>query len=746
MSSEKILFLHGNLYTVAVFSFFDKPASVVVGKPFLGSQCFETSSTGNQLHLLNVLYTNTMSENSKTQLESTANPFLEKIDTPYETFPFDRIRNEHYLPALQNAIAKGKAEINAIVSNSAEPGFENTIAALDRSGSEVDRVSAVMFNLNSAETNAELQKIVKEASPLLSEYGNDIRLNQQLFERIRQVYESQHERSLDAESQTLLDKTYKSFSRNGANLNEGEKAKLREIDVRLSELGLTFGEHILNETNAFLLEITDEKDLAGLPDFAREAARQTATEKGKQGWVFTLQAPSYIPFMTYGENRELRKKLALAYNSRTFLGNENDNRDIVKEIVALRHKRAQLLGYASHAHFVLEERMAESPAKVTHFLDELLGHAKPVAEQQIEELTAYAKTQGFSEQRLQRWDFAFYSEKLKKEKYAIDDEMLKPYFKLENVIEGVFAIATRLFGLNFKENNAIAVYHPEVTAYEVTDDSGNFVAVFYADFFPREGKRNGAWMTSFRDQRVLNGKDIRPHVSIVCNFTKPTETKPSLLTFDEVTTLFHEFGHALHGMLSKCQYGSTSGTNVYWDFVELPSQLLENWCYEKEALDLFARHYQTNEPIPQELIEKIIASANFMEGYATLRQLSFGMLDMAYHGNAQPVSDVAEFERQVLQQTSLFPDTEGINTSVAFSHVFAGGYSAGYYSYKWAEVLDADAFEYFQEKGIFNREVADAFRDNILARGASEPPMELYKRFRGQEPSPKALLKRSGLL
>jgi peptidyl-dipeptidase Dcp len=687
-----------------------------------------------------------MIENTKTQPASSENPFLAPFGTPHETFPFDKIRNEHYLPALKEAIARGKAEIDAIVSNPEAPTFENTIVALDRSGSMVDCVSAVMFNLNSAETNAELQKIVKEASPLLSEYGNDIRLNQQLFERIKQVYETSDALELDTESWTLLDKTYKSFSRNGANLNEGEKARLREIDVRMSELGLTFGEHVLNETNAFLLEITDEADLAGLPDFAREAARQTAKEKGKDGWVVTLQAPSYIPFMTYGENRELRKKLALAYNSRAFQGNENDNRDIVKELVMLRHKRAELLGYHSHAHFVLEERMAGSPNKVMNFLDELLGHARPVAEQQMQELTAYAKTQGFAEDRLQRWDFAFYSEKLKKEKFAIDDEMLKPYFKLENVINGVFAISEKLFGLHFKQNTNISVYHPEVAAYEVTDDSGSFVAVFYADFFPREGKRNGAWMTSFRDQRMQDGKDIRPHVSIVCNFTKPTETKPSLLTFDEVTTLFHEFGHALHGMLSRCKYGSTSGTNVYWDFVELPSQVMENWCYEKEALDLFARHYQTDEPIPQELIEKIITSANFMEGYATLRQLSFGMLDMAYHGKSQPVSDVAEFERQAIQHTSLFPETEGINTSVAFSHIFAGGYSAGYYSYKWAEVLDADAFEYFKEKGIFNRQVADAFRENILSKGGSEPPMELYKRFRGQEPSPKALLRRSGLL
>ncbi|MDJ1471252.1 M3 family metallopeptidase [Xanthocytophaga flava] len=687
-----------------------------------------------------------MTNIQNTQLEITKNPLLESFQTPHETFPFDRIKNEHYLPALKEAIEAGKKEIDAIVNNPEAPTFENTIAALDQSGSLVDRVSAILFNLNSAETSPELQKIVKDASPLLSEYGNDIRLNAALFDRIKTVYDQRNELNLSAEGKTLLDKTYKGFARNGANLNEDDKARLREIDVKISELSLTFGEHVLNETNAFLLEVDNEEDLAGLPEFVREAAKMAAKEKGKSGWAFTLQAPSYMPFMAYGENRELRRKLAMAYNSRAFLGNENDNREIVKNIVALRHKRAQLLGYESHAHFVLEERMAGAPKKVIHFLDELLEYAKPVAEQQMQELTQYAKTQGFAEEKLQRWDYAFYSEKLKKEKYAIDDEILKPYFKLENVIDGVFKVANKLFGLNFKENKQIPVYHPEVTAYDVTDDNGNFVSVFYADYFPREGKRNGAWMTSYRDQRILNGKDIRPHVSIVCNFTKPTETKPSLLTFGEVTTLFHEFGHALHGMLSKCTYGSTSGTNVYWDFVELPSQIMENWCYEKEALDLFARHYETNEPIPQELIEKIIASANFMEGYGTLRQLSFGMLDMAYHGNAQPISDVAEFERQAILQTSLFPETEGINTSVAFSHIFAGGYSAGYYSYKWAEVLDADAFEYFKEKGIFNRQVADAFRENVLSKGGSEAPMELYKRFRGQEPSPKALLKRSGLL
>ncbi|MBC8110408.1 MAG: M3 family metallopeptidase, partial [Verrucomicrobia bacterium] len=494
------------------------------------------------------------------------------------------------------------------------------------------------------------------------------------------------------------------------------------------------------------MEITDEKDLAGLPDFVCEAAKITAQEKNKSGWVFTLQTPSYLPFVTYAENRELRKKIAVAFNARAFHGDENDNQLIVKDLVKLRHERAKLLGYVSHAHFVLEERMAGSPEKVIAFLEEMYNYAKPVAEKQMQELLEYAESQGFTDEKLQRWDYAFYSEKLKKEKYAIDDEMLKPYFKLENVIEGVFTVASKLFGLQFKANKLIPVYHQEVTAYDVLDEKGDFVAVFYADFFPRTGKRNGAWMTSFREQKVLKGKDLRPHVSIVCNFTKPTDTKPSLLTFDEVTTLFHEFGHALHGMLSACKYGGTSGTNVYWDFVELPSQIMENWCFEKEALDIFARHYQTNEPILQELIAKIKASANFMEGYATMRQLSFAILDMAYHAKAEEIIDVAEFEKQAIAKTSLFPDVAGTNSSVGFSHIFAGGYSAGYYSYKWAEVLDADAFDYFKQEGIFNKEIANSFRTNVLAKGGSENPMALYKRFRGQDPSPKALLKRAGLL
>jgi peptidyl-dipeptidase Dcp len=683
----------------------------------------------------------------KFMLHSAENPLLEtRFSTPHETFPFDKIKNEHFLPALAEAMAQGRKEIAAIADNPQPPDFENTIVALDASGALLDRVSTVMFNLNGAETGNELQKIVKEASPLLSEYSNDIRLNQKLFQRIKKVYDKRESLKLDAESQTLLEKTYKSFARNGANLNETDKTQLREIDKQLSEISLTFGEHLLNETNTFFMEITEEKDLAGLPGFVRDAARLTAKEKSKTGWVFTLQQPSYLPFMTYSENRELRKKMALAYNSRAFHNDANDNRQEIKDLVRLRHERAKLLGYASHAHFVLEERMAGSPEKVTAFLEEMLGYAQPVAEKQMQELAAYAKKQGFPEDKLQRWDYAFYAEKLKKEKYTLNDEMLKPYFQLENVIQGVFTVANKLYGLQFKENKQIPVYHPDVKAYEVMDEAGKFVAVFYGDFFPRPGKRNGAWMTGFRDQKMTGTTDIRPHIANICNFTKPTDTQPSLLTFDEVTTLFHEFGHALHGMLSACRYSGTSGTNVYWDFVELPSQVMENWCYEKEALDLFARHYQTGEPIPQELIAKIKASANFMEGYATMRQLSFAMLDMAYHGKHQAITDVEQFEKQAMQRSQLFPETPGISMSASFSHIFAGGYSAGYYSYKWAEVLDADAFDYFKQKGIFNKEVAKSFRENVLSKGGSENPAVLYQRFRGQEPSPKALLKRAGLL
>ena len=675
------------------------------------------------------------------------NILLTPFTTPYQTPPFQQIKNEDFLPAMKAGIEMGKEDINKITANTDSPTFENTIVALDRSGEDLSRVTSIFFNLNSAETNDEIQAIARDASPLLSEYSNDIMLDEKLFQRIKQVYDNRHNLTLSPEDTTLLDKTYKSFVRNGANLSEDKKARLREIDKELSQSSLAFGENVLKETNAYSLELTSEEDLAGLPEHAIEAAAATAKEQGKEGsWIFTLHYPSYIPFMTYADNRELREKLFRAYGSKAFKGDENDNQEIILKKVKLRQERAELLGYQSHADFVLEERMAESPAKVWDFLDNLLKHAKPVAEQEVADLEAYAKSKGGPD-KLERWDVAYYSEKLKKEKFSIDDEMLKPYFPLPAVVDGVFQVANKLYGLSFKPVEDVEVYHPDVQVYEVTDELNKHVAIFYADFFPRPGKRNGAWMTSFRGQKKVSGKDVRPLVSIVCNFTKPTPSKPSLLTFNEVTTLFHEFGHALHGMLADGTYESLSGTSVYWDFVELPSQVFENWVYEKESLDLFAKHYQTGEPIPQELIQKIKDSATFMEAYQTVRQVGLAKLDMGWHTpKAAKVDSVPAYENELQEDTTLLPPVAETNTSCSFSHIFQGGYSSGYYSYKWAEVLDADAFEFFQEKGIFNKETADLFRKHVLSAGGSEHPMDLYKRFRGKEPSPEALLRRAGIL
>ena len=675
------------------------------------------------------------------------NPLLHIPNTPFQTPPFSAIKNEHFLPAIQELIAQAKAEIQAVIDNPATADFQNTIVDLEKSGKLLDRASAVFFNLNSAETNDEIQAIARDVSPLLSEFSNDILLNEALFKRVKQVYDSIDHDGLTAEEQMLLNKTYKGFVRNGALLDETQKGRLREIDVSLSKLTLEFGEHVLAETNKYQMVLDEEADLDGLPEFAREAAAQTAKEKGLEGkWVITLDYPSYVPFMTYAKNRELRKELSIAFSSKAFKGDELDNTGIVGQIVKLRNERAQLLGYDTHAHFILEERMAESPKKVMDFLDEIQQYGRPAAERDVQEVADFAKkTDGLDD--LQRWDFGYYSEKLKKEKYAIDDELLKPYFQLEKVIDGVFKTAEKLFGLQFVENTEVDKYHEEVTVYEVKNEAGEHVSVFYADFFPRAGKRAGAWMTSYTGQYKDEEGNHRPHVSIVCNFTKPTATKPSLLTFNEVTTLFHEFGHALHGMLANGTFESLTGTSVYWDFVELPSQIFENWCYEKECLDLFASHYETGDPIPEDLIERIKASANFIEGYQTMRQLSFGMLDMAWHGqDNSEVSDVAAFEREVMSKTDVLPPIEGTNMSCSFSHIFQGGYSAGYYSYKWAEVLDADAFEYFKQEGIFNQDVADKFKTHVLSAGGSEHPMTLYKRFRGQEPDVKALLRRAGLL
>jgi oligopeptidase A len=670
------------------------------------------------------------------------NPLLNHFDTA----PFSKIKNEHYKPAIEKAIELAKTEISAIVENVEKASFQNTTVALDFTGEKLNQITSIFFNLNSAETNDEIQKIAQEISPWLSEFRNDITLNEALFHKVKTVFDNRENLNLSPEEQTLLEKQYKGFARNGANLKEEDKTELRKIDAALSKLSLQFGENVLAETNAFEMHLENEKDLSGLPESTKEAAQQLALEKGKTGWIFTLDYPSYIPFLTYADNRELRKKMAIAAGKKAFQKNAYNNEQIVLDIVKLRHQRANLLGYKTHAHFVLEERMAETPEKVITFSNELLQKAKPAAKREFQDLAQFAKNLDGIEQ-LQKWDAAYYSEKLKKEIFDLDQEILKPYFKLENVIDGAFTIAHKLFDLKFEEVFDIDTYHKEVKTYRVTDINTNFIAVFYADFHPRKGKRNGAWMTSYKPQQIKNGVNERPHVSIVCNFTKPTPTKPSLLTFNEVTTLFHEFGHALHGMLANTTYNSLSGTSVSWDFVELPSQVLENWCYEKEALELFAKHYETGEIIPMKYVEKIKESASFHEGMQTLRQLSFGLLDMRWHSqDPSTIQSIREFENEAFADTKLYPDIPENCMSTAFSHIFQGGYSAGYYSYKWAEVLDADAFEYFLEEGLFNKEVASKFKEHLLSKGGTEKPMVLYKRFRGKEPKPDALLKRAGLL
>ena len=670
------------------------------------------------------------------------NPLLQDFNTA----PFTKISSEDYKPAIKKGIEIAKAEIDVIVNNTDAPTFKNTTVALDFTGEKLNRITSIFFNLNSAETNDAIQKIAQEVSPWLSEFRNDITLNEALFDRVKAVFDDKENLNLTPEQQMLLEKQYKGFARNGANLDDEKKSKLREIDAKLSKLSLQFGENVLAETNAFEMHLTKEEEVSGLPDSVKEAASQLAKEQDKDGYLFTLQYPSYIPFLTYADNRDLRKKMAIAAGKKAFQNNEFNNEKIVLEIVTLRQQRANLLGYKTHAHFVLEERMAETPEKVIEFSNNLLAKAKPAAQKEFKNLENYAKKLDGIDQ-LQKWDGAYYSEKLKKELFDLDQEILKPYFKLENVIDGVFEIANRLYDLNFKEVSTIEKYHPDVKTYNVTDNEGNFISVFYADYHPRKGKRNGAWMTSYKSQQIKNGVNERPHVSIVCNFTKPTATKPSLLTFNEVTTLFHEFGHALHGMLANTTYNSLSGTSVSWDFVELPSQVLENWCYEKEALELFAKHYETGEVIPMKYVEKIKESASFHEGMQTLRQLSFGLLDMKWHSeNPSEITSVKDFEIDAFSETRLYPNVAENCMSTAFSHIFQGGYSAGYYSYKWAEVLDADAFEYFLEEGIFDKEVATKFKENVLSKGGTVKPMELYKRFRGQEPKPDALLKRAGLL
>lgn len=676
------------------------------------------------------------------------NPFLNTYDTPHGTVPFHLIKPEHYEPAIREGIRQQQAEIDAITANAEAPTFENTLLAYEKSGGLLQRVSTVFGNLLSAETSDELQELAKEIMPLLSEHENNISLNAPLFARIKAVYDGCGQERLMPEQETLLEKVYNSFVRNGANLAEAEKEKYRELCKELSLLTLQFSENNLKETNSYQLAITDRKQLSGLPESALEAAAETAREKGTEGWVFTLHAPSYIPFMMYADNRELRRELYLAYNTKCTHDNACNNLEIVKRIANVHMEIAQLMGYEDHAAYTLQERMAQSSEAVYRLLDQLLDAYTPTARQEYAEVQALARQEQGEAFVLMPWDWSYYSHKLKDRKFSIDDEMLRPYFELERVKEGIFGLANKLYGITFRKNPEIPVYHKDVEAYEVFDKDGSFLAVFYADFHPRAGKRSGAWMTSYKGQwkDEKSGEDSRPHVSIVTNFTKPTQEKPSLLTFDEVETFLHEFGHSLHGMFANSTYESLSGTNVYWDFVELPSQFMENFATEKEFLHTFARHYRTGELIPDELVQRIIDSANFNAAYACLRQVSFGLLDMAWYTRHTPFEgDVIAYEKEAWKKAQVLPAVEGTCMSAQFSHIFAGGYSAGYYSYKWAEVLDADAFSLFKEKGIFNPEVAASFRENILSKGGTEHPMTLYKRFRGQAPTIDALLTRNGI-
>ena len=668
------------------------------------------------------------------------NPLLEQFDEA----PFSRIKDKHFKPAIEALVKETKAEIDAITSNKDEPTFKNTIEALEFSGMQLDRVTSIFFNLNSAETSENLQKIAQEISPLLSEFGNDITLNKALFERVKAVYNNKSKFNLSEEQEMLLNKKYKSFTRNGANLNAEDQKKLREIDNELSKLKLKFGENVLAETNNFQLHITDLEKLKGLPESILNDAKELAKSQNKPGYIFTLHYPSYVPFMKYASNRELRKEMSLAYGSRCYKNNEYNNEENVLKIVSLRYKRAKLLGYKTHSDYVLEERMAKDPDTVYNFLNDLLEKAKPVAIKQFKELEDFAKKLDDIDQ-LQKWDGAYYTEKLKKQSFSLDDEELKPYFKLENVISGVFKISEKLFNLTFEEVFNIEKYHEDVKTFKVYEE-GKFKALFYADFHPRSGKRPGAWMTSFKSQYIKDGINHRPHISNVCNFSKPSKDKPSLLTFNEVTTLFHEFGHALHGILADTIYPSLSGTSVSWDFVELPSQLLENWCYEKEALELFAFHYKTGEIIPTRFINKIKELNKFQEGVQTLRQISFGILDMDWHNNnPNKIKLISEQEFNSFKTTKLYPETTDNLMSTSFAHIFQGGYSSGYYSYKWAEVLDADTFDYFQTKGIFNPDLSFSFKENILSKGGTVSPEILYEKFRGKNPSNKGLIERAGL-
>lgn len=674
-----------------------------------------------------------------------SNPLLEEWKTPFGTPPFNTIETGHFIPAVNEAINRANIEIEAITENPEPPSFENTIAALDRTGETLGKITAVLFNLNSAETNRQLQADIQEISPVLTRFSNDITLNEKLFDRIRKIFEKKESLNLNSEEKILLERKYRNFLLGGAALKGPSRERFREISEELSVLSLKFDENVLEETNSFELHITDNEDLSGLPENIIDAASAEAVSRDKEGWIFTLHYPSYVPFMQYSEKRELREKMLKAYSKRAYNGNEFDNSNNVVMMANLRLELANILGFSNFAEMVLGDRMADTVEKVEVFLDELYTASKPAAFRDFDRVKRFAQENGLKDD-LRRWDWAFYSEKLKRKLYDIDDEVLKPYFSLENVESAILNLASSLYEIRFAPNNTIPLYHSEVKTYEVFDRDGTFLAILYLDYHPRPGKSGGAWMTSYRDQKIENGADTRPFISIVTNFTRASEKRPSLLSFNELTTYLHEFGHALHGMLTKCTYESLSGTNVSRDFVELPSQFMENFAFEKEWLSGWAVHFETGEKLPVDLIDRIKEASTYNEGYACYRQLSFGFLDMAWHSITKPIAiSISDFESKALSKTELFPPVEGLNMSASFGHIFGGGYASGYYGYKWAEVLDADAFSYFKETGIFNKNTADSFRENILEKGGKEKPSVLYKKFRGKDPSIEALLIRSGL-
>ncbi len=673
------------------------------------------------------------------------NPFLKESSAPFGAPEFDKIKNEHYLPAFEAGIAEAKAEIDAIVANEEEPTFENTIEAMEYSGETLNRVIGVFFNLMEADTNDEMQQIAEQVSPMLTEYSMYVSLNPELFKRVKAVYDKKDELGLAKDQLKILENSYKGFVRGGANLSEEDKALYSKWSEELSLLSLQFSKNVLAATNAYTLNITDSTQLAGLPGFVKAMAAEAAAEKGLEGWAITLDAPSFGPFLKYSEMRDLRKQVWTAHNKKATTG-EFDNTEIVKKIVDLRIKIANILGYETYADYALEERMAKNRTTVNEFIKNLLEPSLPYAKNDIANVYAYAKENGFEDTQLMPWDFSYWSERYQEAEYSLSAEELKPYFQLENCIDAVFGLASKLYGISFTELDNVPVYHEDVKVYEVKDVDGSHLALFYADFFPRASKRGGAWMTDFRGQSIKDGVEKRPFISIVCNFTKPTADAPSLITHDELITFLHEFGHALHGMFAQGRYPSITGTSVSRDFVELPSQIMENWGFEPEYLNSFAKHYQTGEPIPAELIEKIVAAKNYLAGYAQVRQLHFGYIDMAWHSLTElPAEGTVEFERKTLAPYAVMPSIDGAAFSPSFSHIFTGGYSAGYYSYKWAEVLEADAFSLFKEKGIFNTEVSGSFRENILSKGSCEDADVLYRNFRGHDPQPEALMKKLGL-